>query len=151
LPRRTSSDGRSPSSVTLDRHQQLHAALRISGHRITGVILSFIAPYAVSSARDEYLIEIPNDVCGGPGTGGSQLAIGHNVTEGTTVSETLDAGEVFIRACGASDSKGRQRIRELAVRSATLEVLYRRIGEPPVTVGSIVLQAPAGSRPKLAG
>jgi hypothetical protein len=143
---------------TLNLHRPLHAQLLIAGNVITAVRLSFIAPYAASSARDEYLIDIPNDSChagtlrrGHPGervTGGAQTAIGRDVAQGQTVSQLLDARGVFVRMCARAGAKGRLSLRQLDLRSATIQVDYRRIGAPPVLVGSITIQAPAGTRPE---
>lgn len=143
---------------TLNLHQPLHAHLVLSGNVITAVQVSFIAPYTASSARDEYLIDIPNDSCaavttprGHPAervTGGAQTAIGRDVAQGQTVSQRLDARGVFVRTCARAGAKGRLSLRQLDLRSATIQVDYRRIGEPPVLVGSVTVQAPAGTRPE---
>ena len=141
------------SSRTIVLNQPLRAALRIRGNVITAVTLSFTAPYAVSSARDEYLIEIPNNSCGGAGTGGSQIAVGHNVMKGATVIQVLDARGVFVRDCAppAATRRSQLSIREVLVRTATLEVRYRRTGEAPVIVGSVRVHAPVGTHPAPSG
>ncbi|MGD0452844.1 MAG: hypothetical protein ABSB69_04545 [Solirubrobacteraceae bacterium] len=67
---------------------------------------------------------------------------------GQTVSQRLDAREVFVGTCARAGAKGRLNLGRFDLRSARIQVDYRRIGEPPVLVGSITVQAPAGTRPE---
>ena len=140
------------SARTVQLHQPIDVHLQISGHLITALRLSFKAPYAVSGARDEYVIDIPGESCGIPrlsareAKGYAQSAIGRNVTEGETVTHVLDAREVFIRTCSRLRAKGRLSVRQFELRSAEIQVRYRRTGEASVLVGSISVHAPAGTR-----
>jgi hypothetical protein len=147
------------SARTVELHQPIGVHLQISGHLITAVQLSFKAPYPVSSAREDYSIDIPNadascgsagaahGRAGGEATGYAQSAIGRDIAKGETVSHQLDASEVFSGVCARPGAKGRLSIRQFALRSATIQVRYRRTGESSVLVGSITVRVPAGIRP----
>ncbi len=147
----------SHSSRALELHRALHVQLLLSGRVITGVHVSFLAPYTVNSARQEYLIEIPDYACagaGGPGrrrtaeaSGYAETAIARNVRQGEAVSRELSAREVFTRACARTGANGRPQIARHALRAAVLEVRYRRVGSAPVTVARATVRAPAGTVP----
>ncbi len=137
-----------------DLHQPLHVRLQISHDLITGAELSFIAPFAVTSARESYEIRIPAGSCNrivvpghGPevnrvqGYGGTSL--NRNVTQGSTVTQSLSGSALFAGLCGRPPFTT-----HWTRRSATIEVLYRRgEGEGSLLVGSATVHEPAGARP----
>lgn len=124
----------------------------IRGRRVTGVEVSFIAPYAVASARDDYVIEVPATPCGPTGgesvkvTGWSQSVVGRDVERGEIVRHRLIAAEVFECARARSEASGRLRFSQFTRRSATIEVRYRRARSAWVTVGRVTVHLPAGVR-----
>jgi hypothetical protein len=127
--------------------------MQISHHLVTGVELSFTAPIAITSAKEDYVIRIPGISCdrtvehghrarviGGRGYG--EVSLGRNVARGETVTHSLSDLALFSGVCGRPPS-----MRVVTRRSATIEVLYERAGgEAQVLVGRTTVRAPAGAR-----
>jgi hypothetical protein len=143
-----------------DLHQPLRVRLQIRHRLLTTVQLSFIAPFAVTSANAFYQVRIPSVSCL-PSARGARSATGahgrtapvvagyggtsieRNVARGATVTQSLSASVLFSGQCG-----GFRAPRPWTRRVATIEVLYAHPdGEPPVIVGAAVVQVPAGVRP----
>ncbi|MGP0100667.1 MAG: hypothetical protein ACLPUT_03475 [Solirubrobacteraceae bacterium] len=138
-----------------DLHEPLRVQLQISHDLITGVQLSFTAPLAVTSAREDYEIRIPDNSCDraavpgrGPGVDRGQgyggTSLDRDVARGSTVTQSLSGFALFSGLCGRPPFTTRW-----TRRSATLEVLYRRgEGEGSVLVGSATVRQPPGTRPE---
>jgi hypothetical protein len=137
----------------LNLHRRVRAHLQLSGHRVTGVEVSFTAPYSVTSARDDYVIEISTTPCGPPVgesvkvTGWSQSVVGRDVEQGEVVRHHFVAAEVFECSRARSEARGRLRFSQFTRRSATIEVHYRSARSKWVTVGRVTVHVPAGVRP----
>jgi hypothetical protein len=135
-----------------DLHQPLRVQLQISRHLITEARLSFTAPFAVTSAREDYVIRIPVISCNrvvSPSRrtvvafGYSEASLGRDVTRGSIVTYRFSDLELFAGACGRPPH-----VRRVSRRSAVIEVLYREYeGAIPVLVGRTTVRVPAGIRP----
>ena len=133
-------------------HQPLRVRLRFSRGSVAGVLLSFKAPFAVQSAKQDYTIRIPGVSCGRQtfahrraeeiGTGYDEFTLGRDVIKGTTVTHQFSPGELFATVCGLpSHPKAVHR------SAATIEVLYQGYqGAVPVIVGKTVVRRTAGGR-----
>jgi hypothetical protein len=115
-------------------HEPLHVTLEIKHRVVEGAELTFIAPYAVTSASERYEIEEP---FGGPACHGGGMATGpisRGVARGSTVRVNLP--DVFANSC---------------TRSQTITVVLSRT---PTTVqpststiiGSITIHEPPGTQ-----
>jgi hypothetical protein len=133
-----------------DLHRPLRAQLQVSDRLVTGVRLSFTAPFAVTSAKQDYAVRIPAISCsrdvvsGNSGVvrGYSDWSLGRDVARGSTVTHRFSARELFSGQCG-----GRRHLRNVSRRSATVEVIYDKFtGAVPVVVGSVTVRLPAGTR-----
>jgi hypothetical protein len=133
-----------------DLHRPLHVRLQASNRIVTGVSLSFTAPFAVTSAKEDYFVRIPAIVCNGedaPGKiggvrGYSGWSLGRDVTPGSTVTHRFSSLELFSGQCG-----DRRHLRNVSRRSAVVEVLYSKYqGAVPVVIGSATVRLPAGAR-----
>jgi len=132
------------SAATRDLHQPPHVRLQIRAGTITAADVSFVAPFAVTSARAEYVLAIPTAECAGTGSAhrrGHKLArssglveesLARDVRRGALVTSRFDYP--FANGCGR--------------RSVTIEVLYAQAGQPRVLVGATTVRAPAGARLK---
>jgi len=138
-----------------DLHEPLHVRLRIDHRLITGAQLSFTAPLAVTSARENYMIRIPGVSCGEPpirglrprqvtASGYSGTSLNRDVARGATVTQSLSGFDLFSGTCGRPPFTSRW-----TRRSATIEVVYQRAEgeEAPVLVGSTTISEPPGTRP----
>jgi hypothetical protein len=118
---------------TRDLHQPPQVRLQIAGNAIAGVEVHFTAPFAVTSAHQQYTVAIPSTTCKATGSLGNGMvleSLAQDVPRGALLTARL--GYPFENSCGR--------------RSATIEVFYQRAGEPRVLVGSTVVHAPAGLR-----
>ncbi len=118
---------------TRDLHQRPRVNLQIHGHAITGVQVRFTAPFAITSAHQQYSVAIPSRSCNANerSVDGMVLeSLARDVHRGAPLTARL--GYPFENGCGR--------------RSATVEVFYQRAGEPRVLVGSTVVHAPPGLR-----
>jgi hypothetical protein len=146
---------RSGHTPPADLHEPLHVQLRISHRLITGAQLSFTAPLAVTSARENYAIRIPDVSCdettvrglrprdvGARGYSGTSLS--RDVARGATVTQSLSGFALFSGTCGRPPFTT-----HWTRRSATIEVVYQRAEgeEAPVLVGSTTIGEPPGTRP----
>ena len=134
-----------------DLHRPLHVQLKVAGRQVTAVQLSFTAPFAVTSAKEDYVMRIPAISCSrdvGPGQSVAALgygswSLGRNVTRGSTVTHRFSSLELFSGQCG-----DRRHLRDVSRRSAVIEVIYSKYqGAVPVVVGSAIVRLPAGIRP----
>jgi hypothetical protein len=132
-------------------HRPLHVRLQLHNRLVTGVRLSFTAPFAVTSAKEDYAVRIPAISCSRDvGTGQSGVVLGYggwslgrNVARGSTVTHRFSGLELFSGQCG-----GRWHLRSVSGRSAVVEVIYSKYqGAVPVVVGSAIVRLPAGTRP----
>ena len=133
-----------------DLHRPLHVRLQVSNGQVHGVQLSFTAPFAVRSAKEDYFLRTPTIVCNrdvAPGRSGvvlgyTGLSLGRNVARGSIVTHRFSSSELFSGQCG-----GRRHLRNVSRRSAVIEVIYRGYqGAVPVLVGSTTVRLPAGTR-----
>ena len=133
-----------------DLHRPLHVRLKVAGRRVTAVQLSFTAPFAVTSAKEDYSVRIPAISCSRdvvPSRSGVVLgyggwALGRNVTPGSIVTHRFSSLELFSGQCG-----DRRHLRSVSRRSAVVEVVYSKYqGAVPVVVGSTTVRLPAGER-----
>jgi hypothetical protein len=135
-------------------HQPLHLQLRTSNHVLDSVQLSFNAPIAVVSARENYVVRIPNIPCqpsaihapvqGVPIAGGyGGTSLGRDVARGATVTLQLSSLSLFTGICGFPSAT-----RHVSRRAATLEVLYQYANaeRPPLLVGTVTVTQPFGTR-----
>lgn len=115
-----------------DLHRPLQIKLRFSHHRVRSAELQFTAPFAVTSARQDYRIAIPVASC--HGTGITMGSLGRDVAAGSIIRKRLDG--LYDNSCGK--------------RSVTVTVIYTRVGEPSrnVVVGKATVIAPPGTVPK---
>jgi|HubBroStandDraft_6_1064221.scaffolds.fasta_scaffold131148_1 hypothetical protein len=142
----------SGSVAPRDLHEPVRVHLRIDHRLIAGAQLSFVAPFAVTSARDDYEIRVPSVSCErvvvgghGPRVGwsGSVASIGRDVARGATVTHWLSGPGLFSGVCGFPTH-----IRHVSRRSAVIEVVYRQYeGAPTVLVGRATVTEPRGTRP----
>jgi hypothetical protein len=135
-------------------HERLHVQLRISHRLITGAQLSFTAPLAVTSARENYAIQVPDVSCEETTVRGlrprdvgargySVTSLNRDVARGATVTLSLSGLSLFSGLCG------RPPFTTLWTRrSVTIEVVYRRAEgeEAPTLVGRTTVRQPAGTR-----
>jgi hypothetical protein len=135
-----------------DLRRPLHVRLQVSNRLVTAVQLSFTAPFAVTSAKEDYVVRIPAISCNrdvAPGQSGVTLgysgwSVGRDVTRGATVTHRFSSLELFSGQCG-----GRRHLRDISRRSAVVEVLYNKYqGAVPVLVGRAIVRLPAGKRLK---
>jgi hypothetical protein len=132
---------------TRDLRRPVHVRLQISRHVVTGAEVRFIAPFAVTGARENYTIAIPIASCHEPagvrrrrsgpvhgslGEAFVESRLDRNVRSGALVTSRL--AYPFDNACGQ--------------RSVTIEVRYsKEPGAAPVLVGRTAVREPAGARP----
>jgi hypothetical protein len=120
-----------------DLHQPLQVRLDISHQLIYGARLRFTAPYAVTSAREDYEVAMPTSgACHGGGGGTVVSSLERNVIRGSTLR--IDLPYVFANSCG---------------RSQRLEVIFGRSprfapgGPRAILIGTIIIHEPPGTRP----
>jgi hypothetical protein len=138
--------------TTRDLNLPLHVQLRLSHERVTGARVSFTAPFAVTSANQDYTTRIPSPVCRGPVTPGQRTplssgysgsSLNRDVPRGATVTFHVTDGELFhlghfVDLCGRHSFDR---------TSAVIEVVYLRRGSPAVMVGRTTVREPSGARP----
>jgi hypothetical protein len=133
-----------------DLHRPLHVRLQVSDRLVTGVRLSFTAPFAVTSAKEDYFVRTPSISCSRdvlPGQRGVVFgyggwSLGRNVTRGSIVTHKFSGPELFSGQCG-----DRRHLRRVSRRSAVIEVIYSKYqGATPVLVGRTTVRLPAGGR-----
>jgi hypothetical protein len=123
-----------------DLHQQLHIHVSVHRHAVTGVRLTFVAPFAVTSARQHYMVTIPTGPCptrpGVLASSGEILeTIARNVNRGATVTVGLPVGWLFSYDCS----------RHLTMRrsAAIVNVYYEPSPHKRLLVGSTTVRRPA--------
>lgn len=120
-----------------DLHLPVHARLEIYHHLVTGVVVSFHAPYAVTSARHYYMAQMP----AGPCRASSRLVEGYSgqtldrdVAQGTSVSFNLGDPFAITPRCHPS--------------SSTIRIVYAAAnGGGSTIVGTVEARLPTGARP----
>lgn len=138
-------------------HQPLRVRLRFSRGSIARVLLSFKAPFAVGSAKQDYTIRIPGVSCGRQtfahrrpeeiATGYDEFTLGRDVTKGATVTRRFSAEELFAPVCGLPSHP-----RTVHRSAATIEVLYQPYeGAVPTIVGKTVVRRAVGVGPSTPG
>jgi hypothetical protein len=135
-----------------DLHKPVHVQLRIDNREVAGAQVSFTAPFAVNSAKEDYEIRIPGISCTRTvvkghgvfvGRSGSGASLGRDVARGATVTHWFSAPALFGRICGFP-----RHLRHVSRRSAILEVLYRQYeGAALVLVGRATVNEPPGVNP----
>ncbi len=134
-----------------DLHRPLRIRLQVSNRLVTGVRLSFTAPFAVTSAKEGYAVRTPSISCDrGVASGQSGVVPGYgawsiarNVARGSTVTHRFSGLELFGGQCG-----DRRHLRSVSRRSVVVEVVYSKYqGAVPVVVGSTTVRLPADTRP----
>jgi hypothetical protein len=113
-------------------------ALKVSHRKVTAAAISFSAPFAVTSAAEDYTVQAKP--CAGGREGGGGAVLDHNVAQGATVR--LELAYPFAARC--------------AGRSVRVEVVYhssgpdakRSYGRPPgeLLIGSATIHLPRGDR-----
>ncbi len=118
------------SAPIRELHQPLRVRLLIDRHFITGAEVTFTAPFAVTSAREHYVISIPRVPCKTE-TGilsGSQETTARNIARGALVRWRLP--DPFASVC--------------AGHSATIEVRYGRFPHQSMLIASAAIRQPPG-------
>lgn len=123
----------------VELHRPLHTHLQIDSEDVvTGLRISFQAPYAVRSARSSYGVFLPQVGCHPkpekPGAeGGAGYSLTSNVRKGATVSTVI---------------RYPFRVRHLCGRKAvTVQVIYEASGRTTRTiVGKVTVEQPPGTR-----
>ncbi len=132
-----------------DLHRPLHVQLQVSNRLVTGVQLSFTAPFAITSAKEDYAVRIPAISCSRdvvPGYSGvvrgySDWSLGRDVTRDSTVTHRFSGLELFSGLCGRP-----RHLLHVSRGSAVIEVIYSKYqGAVPVLVGSATVRLPAGT------
>ena len=132
-----------------DLHRPVHVRLQVRNSLVSGVRLSFTAPFTVTNAKQDYSVRIPAISCAreAPGRdvpvfGYSGWSLGRDVTRGATVTHQFSGRELFSGVCG-----GRRHLRHVSRRSAVVEVIYSEYpGAVPVLVGRTTVRLPADKR-----
>ena len=127
------------------RYRDLHLPVRLRlntrGHLLTSARVSFVAPFAVTSARQHYVLEIPTAAsCPGTprgATGGSLETTARNIRAGALVTFTLPSGALFLTDCN--------RHLVLPRSSAAIEVFYEGSPHKRTLVGSTTATRPLGA------
>lgn len=121
-----------------DLHLPVHLSLRTRGRLVISARVSFVAPVAVTSAREHYVLEIP--MAGScPGTrrgvtGASLETTAQNVKAGAVVAFTLPASSLFLTDCN--------RHLVLPRSSAPITVFYEPSPHKRLVVGSATARRP---------
>ncbi|MFZ2112514.1 MAG: hypothetical protein WAU77_02135 [Solirubrobacteraceae bacterium] len=131
-------------------HRPLHVQLQVSNRLVIGVRLSFTAPFAVTSAKEDYAVRIPAISCSrevvssqsGVVLGYGGWSLGRDVRRGSTVAHRFSGLELFSGQCG-----DRRHLRQVSRRSAVIEVIYSKyLGAVPVLIGTGTVRLPVGMR-----
>ena len=124
-----------------DLHLPVHLRLNTRGHLVTSATVSFVAPFAVTSAREHYVVEIPTaESCpDNPrgATGESIETTARNVRAGALVTFTMAAGALFLTDCN--------RHLVLPRSSAAIEIFYEGSPHKRILVGSTTALRPPGA------
>jgi hypothetical protein len=134
-------------------HLTLHTTLRRTGDTVTGVDVSFAAPFAVSEAGQDYTLMVPSDCPGTGGRGGGLQTLGRNVARGAAVTEHFSAQALFYVYCSpVSVTAGRGAgglvggLRPTRRSTARIEVIYTRGPQQATLVGVATVTLPPGTR-----
>ena len=99
-----------------DLHRPLHVQLQVSDRLVTGVRLSFTAPFAVTSAKEDYFVRTPSISCsrdvlprqGGVVLGYGSWSLGRNVTRGSTVTHKFSSARTVQRSVWRSPAPAKR-------------------------------------------
>ncbi|MGN6372193.1 MAG: hypothetical protein ACTHM1_04285 [Solirubrobacteraceae bacterium] len=129
-----------PSAPAQQRqqHEPLHIEVQAHKKLLTGLDVSFTAPYAINDASWEYAIRAP--YCQTADSRGAvSQSLERDVAKGETVR--LHLGDPFVETCGR-DAKPVER------RTVTIEAVYQHAdGGGSIVVGSATVTEPPGTRP----
>lgn len=137
-------------------HRPVRLSLQVRGRSVTGASLSFTAPFAVTSAQEHYVVEVPSQPCepvgrhGGVRTmaGGGLETTAANVTSGQRLTFTMSPAGLFSPQCPVLNGRDRRTgLRTLPRRSVEVEVFYEAEPGSRIEVGSVTAREPAGARP----
>ncbi len=124
-----------------DLHLPVHLRLNTRGHFLTTATVTFVAPFAVTSAREHYVVEIPTaKSCPGTprgATGGSLETTARNVRAGALVTFTMPSGALFLADCN--------RHLVLPRSSAAIEVFYEGSPHKRTLLGTATALRPRGA------
>jgi hypothetical protein len=123
-----------------DLHQPMHTKLVFHHNRVTAVTLSFTAPFAVTSAGEDYKVFILSRCAPTNGKSGIVQSLGRNVKRGETITQSLPDTALFYTSCRRGQVTRRS--------SATIEVFYGRVGVTQQLVGVATAKLPAGAHPE---
>lgn len=123
----------------LQLHQPVHARLQVKGDLVTGLKISFKAPYAVKSAQEQYSLFLPEKPCHVQSgdievEGGADISLNRNIKRGALVTYTIP--HPF-------------RVRRLCRRGTVIvRVAYERYGATlgRTIVGEVTIRQPSGTR-----
>ncbi len=122
--------------------ESIHAHVETSHGVVTGVEVSFTAPYAVTSARQAYIVSVRQRPCSANRPGARPVGRG-SVTVGARTAQDLDsASQVKVRLADPFGSPCNPQ------RQLRLQVSYSDGSAPPLSVGSVEISEPSGARPR---
>lgn len=127
---------RRPGLRRLRREIPLHAHVEIARGVVTGLRVSFRAPYAVTGAQRRYAILLPRTRCDGkhePGElGGTGFSLNRDVRRGALVSTFIAYPFRVAHSCGG--------------RTVTIDVLYSDERPGATLVATATIEQPPGTR-----
>lgn len=117
-------------------HLPLHVHVQIANDVVTGLSVSFKAPYAVGSAREDYSVFLPQTRCHGRPEpevlGGTGFPLDRDVHRGAVVSTFIAYPFRVSHSCGG--------------RTVTIDILYRGEKAALTIVASRTVKQPRGTR-----
>jgi hypothetical protein len=123
---------------TRSLHRPLHVRLKIRHHLFYRAIIEFTAPYAVSTAHQDYeVLELESSKCGGATASGRSLE--RDIKQGQNVRATLLSLFQFVGRCG--------RTQQIQVRFVNPEGPSAAYPRESIIVGSATITEPSGVRP----
>lgn len=120
----------------------IHAQVETSHGVVTGVEVNFTAPYAVTSARQAYLVGVRERACAENGQGARE-AVQASGAVGERLAQDVHRGsQVKVRLPDPFGSPCNPQ------RQLQLQVSYSDGSAPPVSVGNVEISEPPGTRPR---
>jgi len=115
-------------------HEPLHVRLLVSHGLVTAAQLTFAAPYAVTSAREHYIVSVPSVPCKAQAgaSSGSQETSARNIARGAALAWRLP--DPFANVCRG--------------RAAAIDVWYEPYPHGRVLVGAATIELPPGTHPQ---
>jgi hypothetical protein len=118
----------------------IHAQVETSHGMVTGVEVSFTAPFAVTSARQAYLVGVRHRACTANGAG-TREAVQASGAFGERLAQDVDSGsQVRVRLPDPFGNPCNPQ------RQLQLEVSYSDGSGPPLSVGSVQIKEPPRMR-----